>query len=81
MPRMTVDQQRAHDAKGKIAFLSGQSDVHPHGWSGRRHLVPCELDNAGCWDTSPRGWVYSEYGNDAGFALEPVEMKGCRNAA
>jgi len=59
-------QIRASDARALSEWLSGVTDVHPHGLSGRRHLLPKFL-TSDCWDAAPAGLLFSEWGNAAGI--------------
>jgi hypothetical protein len=61
-----LENIRAEEAKGKIAFYGGETDRHPQGESAKRFLVPYE-NGKGCWDTHPRGYLRSEWGNLAGM--------------
>ena len=63
--RMTTEQIRAADAKAITAYLSGATEHHPHGWSGKRWIIPPQ-SSCSTWDTSPNGWKFSEWGNAAG---------------
>lgn len=62
----TVEQIREGEARSKSAFFAGEADDHPHGLSGLRAILPYENEK-GCWDTHPRGWQVSEWGNAAGI--------------
>ncbi len=59
-------ERRASEARGKIAYLSGETDRHPQGWSGARWIIPYGLD-CDMWDTLPHAWRSSEWGNLAGM--------------
>jgi hypothetical protein len=59
----TLEHFRAIEAKQKIAFLSGQSDWHPHGLSGNKAYII----TANMWDCSPRALQCSEWGRLAGI--------------
>ncbi len=63
---MTRLEQRAADVSGKIKFMRGKTNVHPHGKSGLRHILPVET-TSNCWDTSREGYQHSEYGSAAGM--------------
>ncbi|TNF21849.1 MAG: hypothetical protein EP318_06145 [Rhodobacteraceae bacterium] len=65
----TLLQIRASDARALSEGLSGVTDVHPHGLSGRRHLLPKFL-TSDCWDTAPAGLLFSEWGNAAGICQD-----------
>lgn len=41
---MTLEKIREIEAKGKVAFFSGETDRHPHGKSGLRFILPYEND-------------------------------------
>jgi hypothetical protein len=57
---------RAEDAKRLSDFMSGKSNVHPHGASGMMCIIPRQATK-NCWDTDPRAWYFSEWGNNAGM--------------
>ena len=57
---MRLLAQREANAKAKIAFLTGASEIHPHGVSGLRYILPYENDKR-LWDTSPWRYEYSEF--------------------
>lgn len=53
---------RAMDARGKSEFYSGAVDVHPHGLSGRKWVLPPEAGR-GMWDVAAHAREFSAYGN------------------
>lgn len=57
---------RKREAKAKSDFFAGDSSTHPHGRSGLRWIVLPECGNSQ-WDTAPRAFEFSEWGNLAGL--------------
>lgn len=68
MTTQRLNNARERDARQKIAWFAGTAR-HPNGTSGSERVIVCEADQAACWDTTMRGWKYSEYGNNAGFDI------------
>lgn len=62
----TLLEIRARDAKQLSRYLSGESDRHPYGESGKQWLIPPQCTKSG-WDTRPGMQIYSEWGNAAGI--------------
>jgi hypothetical protein len=60
-----LSELRAAEARAKAAFYAGKTDIHPHGLSGLRWIVPPE-DGKNMWDTHPNDYHFSEYGNLSG---------------
>jgi len=62
---MTIEELRAQHAKALSDWYAGITDRHPHGRSGLEGIIPYDL-SSDTWDTHPRGWEFSEWGNQAG---------------
>jgi hypothetical protein len=62
----TVEEVRLSDAKRLSAWYEGKADAHPHGLSGHQIILPRHL-TSNCWDTAPRAYAYSEWGNACGI--------------
>lgn len=60
-----MNLMRQKDANAKARFYAGETSVHPHGVSGKQVVLPSE-DGKSCWDTHPRAWQFSEWGNACG---------------
>ena len=61
-----IEEQRVENVRAEIAYLKGETDKHPCGVSGKSRIIPhCESKN--CWDTAPKGFRYSAWGNAAGM--------------
>lgn len=56
---------RAYVIKNLERFYTG-GDIGPVGQDQKRFILP-QILTQNCWDTHPRGWQFSEYGNDAGM--------------
>lgn len=64
--RAPTESLREKEAREKSLWLSGKSDIHPHGESGKRQILPFYL-TGDCWDTAKDASEFSEWGNAAGF--------------
>lgn len=63
----TLEQLRAREAQALSKFYAGETDVHPHGLSGKRAILPSHLATD-CRDTARHAFEFSEWGNLAGFS-------------
>lgn len=61
---MNILKGREAEAVAKSAFFSGDTDLHPHGLSGKKWLIPYENDRR-MFDAMDM--AFSEWGNAAGF--------------
>jgi len=55
--------QREQYITGHIAWLKGETDAHPGGLSGERHMID-GLESKRCWDTAPHAWQFSEFSTE-----------------
>lgn len=68
---MDISEIRARNARRTAAYYKGETNDHPHGFSGKRFILTPE-DDRRCLGTSPRAYAASEWAFGAGISFDDM---------